>query len=238
MKQGGRGRHADAARFCVQLALGIGPAGQRVCFTRTAYRGSTAVRGGVAHHHCALVWGEVVECYQPASVQRQGVPPQSIRFKGTLQVQEALQPFIAYHTRRGANHQALLYQEILRAIAVHRVAEHPGRFEPRMAKRRPKRYDRLTKPRQEVKRQMLTRVGGPPPSALSCGCVVPDSAPLSAPDEAGEGSAFACLNCRKCPSQPYTLAINVYEQPMDLRRRSDVASRGDERAILGRQKGF
>jgi hypothetical protein len=56
------------------------------------------------------------------------------------------------------NGYAALYQHVLRAIAVHRVADRPDRFEPRMAKRRPKRYDRLTKPRKEIKLQMLKRV--------------------------------------------------------------------------------
>ena len=32
------------------------------------------------------------------------------------------------------------------------------RFEPRMAKRRPKRYDRLTRPRREIKLQILKRL--------------------------------------------------------------------------------
>jgi hypothetical protein len=85
------------------------------------------------------------------------VPPRSISFKATLQILAAFQPLIAYQSHRGANHRASLYQEALRAIAVHRVADRPDRFEPRMAKRRPKRYDRLTKPRQEIKQQMLKR---------------------------------------------------------------------------------
>jgi Transposase DDE domain len=89
---------------------------------------------------------------------REGVLPRSISFKATLQVLEAFQPLIAYQSHRGANHRAALYQEVLRAIAGHRVADRPNRFEPRMAKCRPKRYDRLTRPRQEIKRQMLKRV--------------------------------------------------------------------------------
>jgi hypothetical protein len=84
--------------------------------------------------------------------------PRSISFKATLQVLEAFRPLIAFHGYRGAAHRATLYQQILRAIAVHRVADRPGRFEPRMAKRRPKRYDRLTRPRQAIKRQMIKRV--------------------------------------------------------------------------------
>jgi hypothetical protein len=86
---------------------------------------------------------------------REGVPPRSISFTATLQVLEAFRPLIAFQVHRGAAHRAALYQQILRAIAVHRVADRPDRFEPRMAKRRPKRYDRLTRPRAEIKRRML-----------------------------------------------------------------------------------
>jgi hypothetical protein len=79
-------------------------------------------------------------------------------FKATLQVLEAFRPLIAYQAHRGAGHREALYEQVLRAIAVHRVADRPDRFEPRMAKRRPKRYDRLTKPRKEIKLQILKRV--------------------------------------------------------------------------------
>jgi len=84
-----------------------------------------------------------------------GVAPRTISFKATLQVLEAFRPLIAAQAHRGAAHRAALYQRVLRAIAVHRVADRPDRFEPRMAKRRPKRYDRLTRPRREIKRQMI-----------------------------------------------------------------------------------
>jgi hypothetical protein len=86
------------------------------------------------------------------------VEPRSISFKATLQVLEAFRPLIAFQGHRGAAHRAALYQQILRAIAVHRVADRPDRFEPRMAKSRPKRYHRLTRPRQEIKRQMIKGV--------------------------------------------------------------------------------
>jgi hypothetical protein len=85
--------------------------------------------------------------------------PRSISFTATLQVLEAFRPLIAFQGHRGAAHRAALYRQILTAIAVHRVADRPDRFEPRMAKRRPKRYDRLTRPRQEIKRQMIKGVG-------------------------------------------------------------------------------
>ena len=47
---------------------------------------------------------------------------------------EAFRPLIAYQAHRGAGHRAALYEQLLRAIAVHRVADRPDRFEPRMAK--------------------------------------------------------------------------------------------------------
>ena len=86
------------------------------------------------------------------------VEPRSISFKATLQVLEAFRPLIASQAHRGAGHRAALYQQVLRAIAVHRVADRPDRFEPRMAKRRTRRYDDLTRPRAEIKRRMLKRV--------------------------------------------------------------------------------
>jgi hypothetical protein len=88
----------------------------------------------------------------------EGVPPRSISFKAAVQVLEAFRPLIAYQAHRGASHRAALYGQLLRAIAVHRVADRPDRFEPRMAKRGPRRFDCLSRPRAEVKRRMLNRV--------------------------------------------------------------------------------
>ena len=87
-----------------------------------------------------------------------GVAPRSISFKGALQMLEAFRPLIDYQAHRGASHRAALYEQLLGAIAAHRVADRPDRFEPRMAKRRPRRYDCLTRPRAEIKRRMLKRV--------------------------------------------------------------------------------
>jgi hypothetical protein len=88
---------------------------------------------------------------------KEEAPPRLISFKATLRILEAFQPLIAFQSHCGAGHRVLIYQQVLQAIAVHRVADRPDRFEPRMAKRRPKRYDRLTRPRQEIKRRMLKR---------------------------------------------------------------------------------
>ena len=88
----------------------------------------------------------------------EGVPPREISFKAALQVLEAFRPLIACRAQDDASYRAAPYEQLLRAIAVHRVGDRPDRFEPRMAKRRPKRYDRLTRPRAEIKLRMLKRV--------------------------------------------------------------------------------
>jgi hypothetical protein len=62
---------------------------------------------------------------------------------------------IAHQGHRGIEHRRELDQQLLAAIATHRVADRPDSFEPRMTKRRPKNYDRLTKPRKEIKLDMI-----------------------------------------------------------------------------------
>ena len=86
---------------------------------------------------------------------KHGIEPRSISFKGTLQTLEAFQPLIAFQGQRGSSFRMNLYQHLLDAIAVHRVADRPDRFEPRKRKRRPKKYDKLIKPRHETKLDML-----------------------------------------------------------------------------------
>jgi hypothetical protein len=88
------------------------------------------------------------------TASQQGIAPRSISFKATLQVLAPFQPVISQQADRGVEHLNSLYQQMLRAIAQHRVADRPDRFEPRMAKRRAKNYDRLTKPRREIKLDM------------------------------------------------------------------------------------
>jgi hypothetical protein len=86
---------------------------------------------------------------------KHGIEPRTISFKGAIQTLEAFQPVIAIQCRRNAVFRTQLYQQLLDAIAVHRVADRPDRYEPRQRKRRNKKYDLLTKPRHEVKRRIL-----------------------------------------------------------------------------------
>jgi hypothetical protein len=86
------------------------------------------------------------------------VEPRSISFKGAVQTLTAFQPLIAIQGQSDSAFRQNLYEQLLDAVAVHRVADRPDRFEPRRKKRRNKRYDLLTKPRHEAKRDMLKRL--------------------------------------------------------------------------------
>ena len=88
---------------------------------------------------------------------KHGLQPRTISFKGAVQTLAAFQPLIAIQGQGDSTFRMNLYDQLLDAVAVHRVADRPDRFEPRRKKRRNKRYDLLTKPRHEAKRDMLKR---------------------------------------------------------------------------------
>jgi hypothetical protein len=84
--------------------------------------------------------------------------PRSISFKGAIQSLEAFQPVIDLQSAHGQVHRLQLYRNLLEAIATHRVADRPDRFEPRVKKHRRNHYGWLTRPRAEVKRLMAKGV--------------------------------------------------------------------------------
>ena len=84
---------------------------------------------------------------------KQGIEPRALSFKGAVQTLEAFQPVLAGLGDPDAE-LGTVYGHLLDAIATHRVADRPDRYEPRRKKRRPKPYDRLMKPRREVKREL------------------------------------------------------------------------------------
>ena len=87
---------------------------------------------------------------------KHNVEPRTISFKGALQTLEAFQPEIKH--LHNAELRLHFYQVLLDAVATHRVADRPDRVEPRLLKRRRKRDMYLSKPRQEMKLEMLKRV--------------------------------------------------------------------------------
>jgi hypothetical protein len=88
---------------------------------------------------------------------RHGIEPRSISFKGAAQTLEAFQPVIALRDEDAALRR-VVYEQLLEAIADHRVRDRPDRYEPRRRKRRPKPYDLLMQPRNEAKRALLKGV--------------------------------------------------------------------------------
>src|SRR6202162_941723 len=89
---------------------------------------------------------------------KHGIEPRSISFKGAMQTLEAFQPVIALLGEDDAEFRRILYEQLLDAIASHRVADRPDRYAPRLRKRRPKHYGFLRKPRKEAKRDLAKGV--------------------------------------------------------------------------------
>jgi hypothetical protein len=92
------------------------------------------------------------------AASRHGCEPRSISFKGAVQTLEAFQPVIALQGEDNAEFCRILYEQVLDAIAQHRVADRPDRYEPRLRKRRPKHYAFLRKPRHAAKRDLVKGV--------------------------------------------------------------------------------
>ena len=72
---------------------------------------------------------------------RHDVEPRSISFKASLQTLEAFQPLIGLRADGDAAYRRRLYEHLLDAIATHRVADRPDRYEPRLKKHRRNHYD-------------------------------------------------------------------------------------------------
>lgn len=81
--------------------------------------------------------------------------PRTISFKGTLQILEAFQALLSLTAFRNAAARLKLYEHLIEAVTTHRVAERPNRVEPRRLKRKYNRFESLSVPRHEAKRQIL-----------------------------------------------------------------------------------
>ncbi len=92
------------------------------------------------------------------AASKHDIEPRTISFKGAIQTLEAFQLLFAIQGERDGAHRRNLYQQFLHAVATHRVADRLGSFEPRLRKRRPKKYDSMLEPRHVIKRKMLKRV--------------------------------------------------------------------------------
>jgi hypothetical protein len=78
-----------------------------------------------------------------------GVEPWTVSFKGALQTITNLLPLLSTRVSTADWCEALLD-----AIATHVVGDRPDRFEPRVKKRRPKKYKFMREPRANYKKRM------------------------------------------------------------------------------------
>lgn len=93
-----------------------------------------------------LVAYNLIRQAMAVAADRAGVEPWTVSFKGTLQTLGKLLPLLATKLPTDVWCDALLD-----ALATHVVGNRPDRFEPRVKKRRPKPYRKMTKPRQDYK---------------------------------------------------------------------------------------
>ena len=86
------------------------------------------------------------------AAQQTGAEPYEISFKGALQTMNRFHDLLV-STRQERLPELLSL--LLIAIGTHRVANRPGRYEPRAVKRRPKPHRLLLMPRHEARRCLL-----------------------------------------------------------------------------------
>ena len=94
-----------------------------------------------------LVAYNLIRKVMAVAAARTGREPWTVSFKGTLQTIDNLLPLLA--TRIPTDTWC---DTLLAAVAAHAVGDRPDRFEPRVKKRRPKPYRKMTKPRQDYKK--------------------------------------------------------------------------------------
>jgi putative transposase len=94
-----------------------------------------------------LVAYNLIRKVMAVAAARAGREPWTVSFKGTLQTIARLLPLLATSVST-----TTWCDTLLAAIAAHTVGNRPDRVEPRVKKRRPKPYRKMTKPRQEYKK--------------------------------------------------------------------------------------
>ena len=107
-----------------------------------AVRTPAMIQRSLAMH---LLGYQLLRALMQEAAQTWDVPLERISFQGTL---DAARPFAEALLRaRRKRQRTELLAELLRIVAADAVPERPGRSEPRLLKRRPKRFGRLEHPR-------------------------------------------------------------------------------------------
>jgi hypothetical protein len=115
-------------------------------------RGKTAnvVRKEIYMH---LVAYNLVRCLMWQAATRHGRPLRALSFAGTVDRLNALAPYMWLFD--GTARAERLYELLLSWIAGDQVPHRPNRVEPRAVKRRPKEYDRLNRPRGQMRETLV-----------------------------------------------------------------------------------
>lgn len=95
----------------------------------------------------------LVRCLMAQAAARHGRPLHRLSLAGTVDRLKALAPYLWLYD--GTALARRLYGLLLDWIAHDRVPDRPNRLEPRAIKRRPKEYDRLNRPRTEMRKALL-----------------------------------------------------------------------------------
>lgn len=100
------------------------------------------------------IWGHLLAYNLIRTVMAQaalvhGVQPRRLSFTRAMRTIESFRPTLAHASARALPG---IYEELLKAVASHKVGDRPGRKEPRRVKRRPKPYPRMTTTREQARR--------------------------------------------------------------------------------------
>ena len=122
----------------IKIALGM---------EHLAVRTPEMIQRALAMHLLAY---QLIRALMQEAAQTWDVPLERISFQGTV---DAARHFSEALLRaRSRRQRTELLAELLRVLAADTVPERPGRYEPRLLKRRPKRFGRLQRPRQWYRR--------------------------------------------------------------------------------------
>ena len=108
------------------------------------------VRKEILMHFLAY---DLIRALMWQAAQEHGRPLHRLSFAGTMEHFHAVAPYLCLFS--GTPQAATLYQLLLSWIASDVLPDRPNRIEPRALKRRPKPYDLLTRPRNEMRKLLL-----------------------------------------------------------------------------------
>jgi hypothetical protein len=124
----------------IKIALGM---------EHLAVRTPAMIERALAMHLLAY---QLIRALMQEAAQTWDVPLERISFQGAVDAARHFgEALLRARTKRG---RTALVAELLRVLAADVLPERPGRCEPRLLKRRPKRFGRLAYPRQRYRRQL------------------------------------------------------------------------------------